>query len=683
MLFSPRWRLARPRPVRPLHFTSKQTAEAEEEDARMGEKLLATSGDTIKLWNASTYAFCEEIPSESGHVSRLAWNQDGQCLASLSDSGKEIHFSAICGKSRANIGVMRGIESPTCLDFASRCSHYLGVGSASGLVTIWNVKSHSKKNVFAPTDQAINRIAFSLSDSHIAAATKKGTLYMLSVLNKLTAGPYKIFNNQVVTDLTYSRVKKSLLGCCSEGGAVALYDTHANKVVHSFPDAHSFAVNAISFSPVNEFLMVSVGYDKKLCCFNVQSKQPVMTHRSSAPLTSIAFLSMGQLVALGTMTGEVLIHDMRTINTPLATLKAHKSAVTNVLLQPSIRSKSSSNSRSGQRSGATCSMPVPSQRPVKSCSDNPSTMSPEMEAKPESVPETGAFDLSVFSPVRDTNLPSHVQVQIDVPVESAFLQSLLSPVRTTDLHNNHHSPSAHHMDINEDNLLSPVRDTTINAGNEIALESPILQLKSPSAMEMSPTPTDITDKENIEPLTAVAKDQSPATQQTDSNVPSPATHSPATLEDRNRSKGINSSIWISPAPPVSIPFTTPSRISPPKKRQLLRPVRASDLAPNTPTQLQTAVDEPAPAAASDVPAASNGVPQLQIDLIRSCMVDVLEEFQDDMNSRLMHLQYIITKKFIQQQELMEKLHQQYSLNEEVMKENESLRQQLARLQAKY
>ena len=32
----------------------------------MEEKLLATAGDTIKLWNASSYAFCEEIPSESG-----------------------------------------------------------------------------------------------------------------------------------------------------------------------------------------------------------------------------------------------------------------------------------------------------------------------------------------------------------------------------------------------------------------------------------------------------------------------------------------------------------------------------------------------------------------------------------------------------------------------------------------
>lgn len=51
---------------------------------------------------------------------------------------------------------------------------------------------------------------------------------------------------------------------------------------------------------------------------------------------------------------------------------------------------------------------------------------------------------------------------------------------------------------------------------------------------------------------------------------------------------------------------------------------------------------------TDMPA-SHGVPQLQMELVRSCMVDVLEEFQDEMNSRLVHLQYIITKKFIQQQ----------------------------------
>ena len=54
-----------------------------------------------------------------GHVSKLVWNQDGQCLASLSDSGKEICLSAICGKSEATIGVVRGIVS--CLLHVVTC----------------------------------------------------------------------------------------------------------------------------------------------------------------------------------------------------------------------------------------------------------------------------------------------------------------------------------------------------------------------------------------------------------------------------------------------------------------------------------------------------------------------------------------------------------------------------------
>ncbi|KAG0711177.1 Protein NEDD1 [Chionoecetes opilio] len=500
-----------------------------EEYARMGETLLATSGDTIKLWDATSYAFCHEIPSESGHVNRLAWNQDGQCLASLGDAGKEIRLLAICGKSEANIGVVRGIEAPTCLSFACRSPYYLGVGNASGAVTIWNVKSQAKKKVFAPSERAITRLAFSHSDSHIAAGTNKGTLHMLSIVNSLTAGPFQLFNNQVVTDLTYSRVKKSLLGCCSEGGAVALYDTHASKVVHAFPAAHSSPVAAIAFSPVNEFLMVSVGYDKKLSCFNVQNRQSVMTHRSAAPLTSIAFLGMGQLVALGTMTGQVFIHDMRSIRTPLATLKAHKTTVTNVLLQPCPKSKSVSSSKAGQRNNTAATLKTPAHRPARSCNDQPTEMSPELRAPQDAPSEPTDFDLSVFSPIRNTNQTDQVQTceasalevpqdfKIDLPVESGVPLGVFSPVRTTALQPGHYTPLAHQLvDINEGNLLSPIRDTNLTMRSDtVNSESPASQVKLSTAMEVTITPPeDITDKENIEPLVGVME-QSSSLQQTD------------------------------------------------------------------------------------------------------------------------------------------------------------------------
>lgn len=47
----------------------------------------------------------------------------------------------------------------------------------------------------------------------------------------------------------------------------------------------------------------------------------------------------------------------------------------------------------------------------RSCSDQPTELSPEMKPKPESSPGD-KFDLSVFSPIRETNLPNQVQVSI-------------------------------------------------------------------------------------------------------------------------------------------------------------------------------------------------------------------------------------------------------------------------------
>lgn len=66
----------------------------------------------MKLFGHKRSVLCVFIKCVvSGHVHGLAWNQDGQCLASVGDSGEEVFLSAICGKSEANIGVVRGIVS--------------------------------------------------------------------------------------------------------------------------------------------------------------------------------------------------------------------------------------------------------------------------------------------------------------------------------------------------------------------------------------------------------------------------------------------------------------------------------------------------------------------------------------------------------------------------------------------
>ncbi|XP_027209486.2 protein NEDD1 isoform X1 [Penaeus vannamei] len=769
--------------------------------------MLATAGDTVKLWNTQNYSLYQEIPSVNGRVIGLTWNQDGQCLAGLGETGDEIILSAINAKSAAMIGVVRGMDSPSCIKFASRSPHYLGIGSKDGSVAIWNVKSQAQKKVFAVTDTCITKISFSHNDSHIAAASKKGAIFLLSVVNNSSAGPFKVFDNKAITDLAYSRAKKFLLGCCSDEGSVSLFDSHANKVIHSFKGAHSSPAASVSFSPVNELLMISVGYDKKFACYNVQTKQPLMTHRSSAPLTSAAFLSGGQQVALGTMTGQVFIHDLRTLRTPLATVPAHTKAVTSIIVQPATRSASES-SAGGVKKNSKLKNNIEGQtshKTSKSCSDQPSGGSqadPSVKKKTALAPATSVdpshdvLSPDVFSPIRSTENPVKMnieQVKKFTSLErhgsrdSLGMDDVLSPVRPIT-----HAPetavsphtlvvASHNVD---DDIFSPVRGASSNTGLpkisagmfesykghdcEDDLLSPIryrsnFRQQSGSTGSASPNIPQITtsdalfdelpipqnenskDKENVQPSDAGKPNNNSNTY--NKGTPVRATHleeaSPASVlslhnqvndikaKNTSSAKKPNNIITsetktmqnvttteVSKTPelmnplnrhshtkktesPADLPSqaaklytedaTTPSRYqytrsSPPHKRVFLRPVHTSDLfspADGTVDQIQVS-GTPKQELSADVPKpGSDGTHVLQVDLIRNCMAEVLEEYQDDINRRLMHLQCVVMKQFLKQQEIMEQLHRQYSLNEDLLQENERLRQEVKHLKANY
>ncbi|KAK3890710.1 hypothetical protein Pcinc_005345 [Petrolisthes cinctipes] len=788
-------------------------------------ELLATSGNTIKLWDTGTYSLHQEIPSENGRVSGLTWNQDGQCIASLGETGEEIYLLAIKGKSAANIGVVRGIEAPSCIRFANRVPHYLGVGTRSGTITIWNVKSQAQKKTVTVADGAMTHICFSHNDSHITAATKKGSLYSLSVLNNVTTGPFKIFENQGVTGLMYNRVKKSLVGCCSEVGGVAMFDTHAGKLVHAIPQAHAAPAAAIAFSPVNEYLMVSVGYDKKFACYNVQTKDTLMTHRSQDPLTSVAFLAGGQRVALGTMTGKVFVHDLRHIRPPLATLSAHTSDITNILLQPLSRSKSESGmsvgKRAGQISTTATSLGVEQQDRSKSWSDQTSEGKFEAKKITDDVcnvkTSTGSQESSpsVFSPIRNTTKGSPIGCEARIFTEPIDPCDIFSPVRQTDA-------LAPRIPPEMSDVFSPIRQ---NGSQDIPVPpemsdifSPIRQTGSPTTNTTSPlmqmmwshnegdvnssvkktkntsvspghnntnchTPkvhigvsdfsVNIKDKENIEPVPGQAESKMEA--QLSSHTPSIMSTTPCgklieeqcesdivyplcdtgnvidKIEDNNTEgyprnvppdsddttlgctpkknserklvpslemdttssqvllahrdvsspgnrlkmtkggtpmtnvgKGTpNVGVTVSPSATTVVPrhFV---RHAPPRKKQFLRPVQGSDLLPEVPGLVMQSEENQSESPGSLMGRGSvGGAAQLQIELVRNCVAEVVEEFHDDINRRLLHLQYIMTKHFLEQQEVMERLHRQYSLNEDLLRENERLRQEMSHLQSKY
>ena len=78
---------------------------------------------------------------------------------------------------------------------------------------------------------------------------------------------------QTIHALQYSRFKKALLGSVSDDGALNIWDTNTKKTIVSFPDEHTAPAMDLSFSPMNDMLLATVGLDKKIVFYDILGKK--------------------------------------------------------------------------------------------------------------------------------------------------------------------------------------------------------------------------------------------------------------------------------------------------------------------------------------------------------------------------------------------------------------------------
>lgn len=77
---------------------------------------------------------------------------------------------------------------------------------------------------------------------------------------------------QPIHDLRLSPLKRSLLGSISDSGTMVLWDANTQKEIHVFDSSHKAPGSGLVFSPASELLVVSVGLDKKIICYDTVSK---------------------------------------------------------------------------------------------------------------------------------------------------------------------------------------------------------------------------------------------------------------------------------------------------------------------------------------------------------------------------------------------------------------------------
>jgi len=301
---------------------------------------LATSGDDLKIWDCVHYQPVHQFSSPSHPGSSInnsiisnCWSSDTSCVASIV-KGKDrivLNYSKN-NKYTSQELTTQGIVAPSVLRFPKTTQKNLMISSGSSLHVYDIAKSKVRKSFSLKSN--ITSFAVNHCDAYIAAGCADGSLNLVTLASNQVSSPMVAprCGGQKVTCVKYSAVKPSFLGTSCESGVISFWDCNSNKNIFNLTP-HCAPVTAITFSPINDTLALSVGLDKKLVCCDTKTKKMIMSIQCENPLTAADFDIDGVSMAVGTSRGKVLVYDLRSPKTPTKTFIAHNTSVTSMVFK--------------------------------------------------------------------------------------------------------------------------------------------------------------------------------------------------------------------------------------------------------------------------------------------------------------------------------------------------------------
>lgn len=366
---------------------------------------LASSGGDVKIWDMPELNIAKAFSPHSQPVGSLCWSPNNQCLASAAND--KVVVTYIKGDEYDTAEITAG-EGNTCVAFNSS-SRYLLTGGNSKTLNIWDMKTKSVKKTYKDHKDIVSCVAFNWNDTSIASGSVNGDILLHNVMTGQASDPLRLAKTQAVRDIQFSHFKKSLLGAVSDDGALNLWDSNTKKLSTSFASDHKGPATGLSFSPMNDMLLCSVGLDKRIVFYDVQQKKSVKVMMAESPLTSVDFMSDGGTLAVGSTRGKIYIYDLRSGSSPVNTRVAHKTSVQSLSFQSSTKVNSLGNSKSSK---PVTSNTKPTPNPVPT------------EAQPAST--------SIVPTITAVNVPdhtSHTPLSKQNGIKNEESEDLFSPLR--------------------------------------------------------------------------------------------------------------------------------------------------------------------------------------------------------------------------------------------------------------
>ncbi|XP_036963247.1 protein NEDD1 isoform X1 [Acanthopagrus latus] len=651
---------------------------------------LVSTGDCVKIWDSVSMAPLEQFnPHSISHpVTQACWSSNNQYLVSASSSGDKLVVSSLKSTPVPVVELGDGKkQTRVCL---STSSQFLVSGGLDHCVHIWDLKTKRLHRSLKDHKEEVTCVSFNANDSYIASGSTSGDLVLHSLTTNLSSKAFGHGSNQPIHDLRLSMLKRSLLGSVSDSGTVVLWDSNTQKEIHMFDSAHKAPGSGLAFSPASELLVVSVGLDKKIVCYDTASKIVLRSIRVDSPLTAVDFTLDGTGLVVGSTQGKIYHYDLRNSSTPTKITVAHKTSVTCLRFQsnPSrLKStklgstkitsmkRSSTKLSNSQPDPAPASGPAPV-RQVTSTAGGAAAevMSREAEGQPgmEKFSSIGRNSLDVFSPAREDCRTQGTSG--DTPFGRANVINLEMLSREGE---GQQVVGRASLDI-----FSPVREDShsgTNSHRKTPLGTPLVTSagRCYSPLSVFQTPPPIKEEEPIPAAAAEICDSRKSDKASSSSLEGEGQATPTSSQQTNHSQ---------PAPPFFTPEPSLRRANGIQAQLSYdSPVQGAPPTSTAGAALSAAVSSSLSQNIADVVGQAGAAPltSLQIHFIQNMIHETLEDFRDACHRDIVNLQVEMVRQFYIQLNEIHGLIEKYSVNESLVEEVERLREENRRLKTNY
>lgn len=655
---------------------------------------LVSTGDCVKIWDASMAPLEQFNPHSISHpVAQACWSSNKQYLVTASSSGDRLVVSTIKSTPIPVLELAEGKkQTRVCL---SSSSQYVVSGGLDHCVHIWDLKTKRLHRSLKDHKEEVTCVSFNANDSCIVSGSTSGDLVLHSLTTNVSSKAFGHGSDQPIHDLKLSQLKRSLLGSVSDSGTVVLWDSNTQKELHVFDSAHKAPSSGLAFSPVSELLVVSVGLDKKIICYDTASKIVLRPIRVDSPLTAVDFTPDGTGLVVGSTQGKIYQYDLRNSSTPTRVTVAHKTSVTCLRFQSNSSrlkssklgstkiasiTRSSSKVISSQQECSPSTGSAPTRQATSAGGTGAEVLSRQAEGQPvaeqppvvEKFSSVGRNSLDMFSPAREAD--SQIQGTTgDAMIGRTHGSSLELLSREAE-----GQPVIRRASLD---IFSPVREDSYSGGGshrKTPLGTPLGASagRCYSPLAIFQTPPAIKEEES----------NPAATEQCDSTKSDKASSSSQEGESQTTPTSSQQTNHSQPAPPFFTPEPSLRRAN----------GFQAQLSYDTPVQgaLPTSSAGPALSAAAssalsqniaEVAEQAGAAPfnSLQIHFIQNLIQETVEDFRDACHKDILNLQVEMVRQFYIQLNQFHSLIEKYSVNESLVEEIERLREENRRLRTNY